>query len=84
MTFKVIIAGGRDFSDYELLKSKCDYYLSNLDNPKVIIISGAARGADSLGEQYARERGYDIDSHPADWDKYGKSAGYRRNNGCGI
>ena len=79
MIFKVIIAGGRDFNDYELLKNKCDYYLSNLDNPEIVIISGAARGADSLGEKYAKERGYEIDSHPADWDKYGKSAGYRRN-----
>ncbi len=77
--FKVIIAGGRDFNNYELLKTKCDYYLSNLDNAEIVVISGAARGADSLGEQYAKERGYKIDSHPADWDKYGKSAGYRRN-----
>lgn len=77
--FKVIIAGGRDFNNYELLKTKCDYYLSNLDNAEIVVISGTARGADSLGEQYAKERGYKIDSHPADWDKYGKSAGYRRN-----
>lgn len=78
--FKVIIAGGRDFNDYELLKKKCDYYLSNIDNRvDIVIISGAARGADSLGEQYAKERGYKIESHPANWDKYGKSAGYKRN-----
>ena len=31
MEFKVIIAGGRDFNNYELLKAKCDYYLSNLN-----------------------------------------------------
>ena len=79
MEFKVIIAGGRDFNNYELLKAKCDYYLSNLDKADVVIVSGAARGADKLGEQYAKERGYKIDSHRADWDKYGKSAGYRRN-----
>ena len=77
--FKVIIAGGRDFNDYELLKKKCDYYLSNLDTDEIIIVSGAARGADSLGEKYANEKNYKIDSHPADWNKYGKSAGYRRN-----
>lgn len=78
--FKVIIAGGRDFNDYELLKQKCDYYLSNLDTKDIVIISGAARGADSLGEKYANEKGYKIDSHPANWNKYGKSAGYRRNS----
>lgn len=79
MMFSVIIAGGRDFNDYELLKRKCDYYLSNLDTDNIIIISGGARGADSLGERYAKEKGYELDSHPADWNKYGKSAGYRRN-----
>ena len=76
--FKVIIAGGRDFNDYELLKKKCDYYLSFIEDD-ITIISGAARGADFLGEKYAKEKGYEIDSHPANWDKYGKSAGYRRN-----
>jgi len=79
--FKVIIAGGRDFNDYELLKSKCDYYLSFVlsSGSEITIISGHARGADSLGERYAKEKGYPLDVHPADWDRYGKSAGYRRN-----
>lgn len=76
--FKVIIAGGRDFHDYELLKKKCDYYLQFIED-EITIISGMARGADSLGEKYAQERNLKIDSHPADWDKYGKSAGYKRN-----
>lgn len=78
--FKVIIAGGRDFNDYELLKRKCDYYLSNIDSKvDIVIISGCAFGADTLGEKYAMEKNYYLDKHPADWDKYGKSAGYRRN-----
>ena len=78
--FKVIIAGGRDFNDYELLKEKCDYYLGFLDpNVEIEIISGGARGADSLGERYANEKGYQLDVHKADWETYGKSAGYRRN-----
>ena len=53
----------------KLLKNKTD----------IVIISGAARGADTLGEKYAKERGYEIESHPANWDLYGKSAGYKRN-----
>lgn len=78
-TFKVIVAGGREFCDYELLKRKLDFALRNKGNFKIVIVSGAACGADKLGEQYAKERGYEIDSHPADWNKYGKSAGYIRN-----
>lgn len=80
LTFKVIIAGGRDFENYELLKTKCDHYLKNISKTHtIIIVSGAARGADKLGERYAQEKGYEIDSHAANWDLYGKRAGYLRN-----
>lgn len=74
---KVIIAGGRDFNDYQELCSFCDFMLSSMTD--IEIVSGTANGADSLGEQYATERGYLIKQFPADWDKYGKSAGYKRN-----
>jgi len=77
--FRVIVAGGRDFNDYNLLKSKLDYALRNRIDEGITIVSGTARGADSLGERYAKEKGYPIDSKPADWNKYGKSAGYIRN-----
>lgn len=79
--FKVIICGSREFSDYDLLKSKCDLYLSRKykDGKKIVIVSGCARGADKLGERYALEKGLDVQKFPANWDKYGKSAGYIRN-----
>lgn len=78
--FRVIIAGSRDFSDYNLLREKCDRILSNQkSNHQIIIVSGTARGADHLGEQYAKERGYEVRQYPADWDAHGKSAGYIRN-----
>ena len=54
-----------------------DFYLQN--QSEVEIVSGGARGADSLGEQYARERGFKLSVFRAEWNKYGKSAGYRRN-----
>ena len=80
-TFKVIIAGGRDFDDYNMLKTHCDKILSNKRNNgyRIIIISGTARGADTLGEQYAKEKGYEVLRFPADWNTYGKRAGYIRN-----
>ena len=76
--FKVIIAGSRDFNDYNLLKEKCNYQLQNIKD-EIVIVSGTARGADQLGERYAKEKGYKIESHPANWDLHGKSAGYIRN-----
>lgn len=76
--FRLIIAGGRDFNDYETLKNYVDFKLSRTED-EIQIISGGARGADTLGERYAAERGFSLRRFPADWERYGKSAGVRRN-----
>lgn len=76
---KLIIAGGRDFNDYTHLKNSVDNLIKDLGYPEVEIISGMARGADKLGERYALEHGYTVIYKAAQWDIYGKSAGYRRN-----
>lgn len=73
---KVIIAGSRGFSDYDFLCEICDKELSKFT--EVEIISGGAKGADKLGERYAKERGFPLSHFCADWDYYGKSAGYKR------
>lgn len=81
-TFKVIVAGSRKYDDYDTLREKCDTILSKKltdPNVQVIVVSGSATGADSLGEKYAAERGLSVERFPADWEKYGKSAGPRRN-----
>lgn len=75
---KLIIAGGRDFNDYKLLKRKLDYFLSVVDED-IEIVSGTAKGADKLGELYAKEKMFPVKRFPADWDKHGKRAGYIRN-----
>lgn len=73
---KTIIAGGRDFDNYNLLREKCDELIeSNLTE----IVSGRAKGADTLGERYAKERGYDVKLFPADWKTHGRKAGHIRN-----
>jgi YspA, cpYpsA-related SLOG family len=77
--FRVIVAGSRDFNDYELLKSKMLHYLKGFDLSEVEIVSGTARGADQLGERFAREFGCKLKQFPADWDKYKKQAGFIRN-----
>lgn len=75
---KVIIAGGRDYTDYGQLKIICDYKLF-AQHPDIEIVSGGANGADKLGEKYAKENGYALKRFPANWDKYGKRAGVLRN-----
>lgn len=76
--FKVIIAGGRDFNNYEVLRRECNYLLSH-KVPDIEVVCGDARGADSLGNKWALEYGYKVKHFPADWNAFGKSAGYRRN-----
>ena len=76
---KVIIAGTRDFNDYAFLKKNVDYFLQDFNPNKIEIVSGNARGADKLGERYAKEHNLPVKLFPANWDKYGKRAGYLRN-----
>lgn len=71
---KTIIAGSRDFDNYELVK---ETLLEHNDITE--IVCGCAHGADSLGEKFALEHGIPIKRFPADWNRYGRSAGYRRN-----
>lgn len=71
---KTIIAGSRNFNDYGLLEAICND-CGNISE----IVSGTAKGADSLGERYGKEYKIPIKRFPADWNKFGKKAGYLRN-----
>ena len=74
---RVAVVGSRFFTDYDYMKSILDGI--NDRNGISVIISGGARGADSLGERYARENGIEFVLFAADWDKHGKAAGPIRN-----
>jgi len=76
---RVIIAGGRDFNDYTKLKEYCNHSFQNIDKSNIEIISGTCSGADLLGEQYASDLNLKIKKFPANWDKFGKGAGFKRN-----
>lgn len=75
--FAVIIAGSRDFNDYELVCAKCAAFFAH--RTPTSIVCGEARGADTLGRRWAVEHGIRVDSYPADWDRFGKRAGFIRN-----
>ncbi len=79
-TLNVIIAGSRNFDDYDLLCRECDAVLNGkAAKHHITIFSGCANGADTLGERYAKEHGYDIRRFPANWKEHGKAAGPIRN-----
>lgn len=74
--FRVIIAGSRGFADFAALCAYADKVLARkAQERQIIIVSGHCQGADLMGEQYARMRGYGTDLHPADWTRYGRAAG---------
>lgn len=74
---RVVVAGSREVDGYERIADKLDLLLSQLSD--VEIISGGARGPDTLGERYAVERGLQLRRMPALWDAFGLGAGPIRN-----
>lgn len=84
---KVIVAGGRDFNDYDKLEDCLNEVLLKYDEfdemfifkENYIIVSGKATGADTLGEKYAKENNLPIREFAADWKTHGKAAGPMRN-----
>lgn len=82
---KIIIAGSRDFTDYSLLEEVVTSVLRNTawkkgyKNSDIEIVCGKARGADTLGEWYAKAMKMGIAYFPANWQLYGAGAGYIRN-----
>lgn len=81
MKQRIIIAGSRNFNDYHYLEYVVDRYFSKFvsDKQDVQIISGTAKGVDSLGELYAEKHGIGVIRCPVNWTQYGRAAGYRRN-----
>ncbi len=76
---RLIIAGGRDFTDYPRLAEAAKHLLSGVRRRDMMIVTGGARGADKLGKGFADAHQLPSVVMDAEWDKYGKSAGYRRN-----
>ena len=75
--FRVVVAGSRNFKDYDRLAAELDKFLAGKKN--IVIVSGTARGADRMGEQYAVTHGYKVEQFPAEWGIYHKGAGPIRN-----
>ncbi len=75
------MAGGRNFNDYDFFCKALDSYLETHHQGKTLVfISGRAwKGADAMVIRWCRMRGYPWVEYPANWEKFGRSAGYVRN-----
>lgn len=72
---KIAIVGSRTFDDYNKLVNE----LTPLKEQITEVISGGAKGADTLAEKWAKDNNIKSTVYHADWDRWGKSAGFRRN-----
>lgn len=77
---KVIIAGSRSITNYETIKELLEPYKNVITE----VVSGTARGVDKLGERWADNNNILIKRFPANWDEFGKAAGYIRNKEMAI
>lgn len=87
---KIVVCGSRTWGqdsftgefipeDYEFFEQKMNFFLGNLEKTKVEIVSGCAKGPDTLAIKYAEDRGYKVWRFPAEWNRFGKLAGVVRN-----
>lgn len=80
---KIVVTGSRGWTDANEIRMALRYVREcarMTDDPHVLLVHGGARGADMMAENIAMELGgFSVKKVPALWEKYGKSAGYRRN-----
>ena len=80
MEKRIVIAGCRDYNNYNEAKEYITFYIKEIrKHHTLIFISGGCKGADMLGERYAKENGFKIERYLAQWEKFGKAAGPLRN-----
>jgi len=85
---KLLVCGSRTIRDTTYIKGPTQWAKNQIDAywyynlacyDELIMIEGAAKGIDTIAKEYAQENDWKIEEYPAEWDKYGKSAGYIRN-----
>ena len=76
---RVLVCGGRDYNDYDVLKCVMEKVMDCYSAEVKVVISGLAKGGDKLGERWAEENDIEVEGYRAEWNKYGKRAGWLRN-----
>jgi len=76
---KVIVAGSRTITDMAVVDRAIREGMAFFKAQPTEIVSGGAAGVDTLGEAWARQHGFSVKRFPAQWAKYGKAAGPKRN-----
>lgn len=76
---RVLVTGSRDWTDKKVIQDALDNIVLDYDGPYTLIHGECPTGADKIAADYATELKWEVIPEPADWKKYGKSAGPIRN-----
>ncbi len=78
--FRLLVTGSRTWDDPRTIEQALAVILGRHPGGVVLVHGACPRGADAIAAAYAaRTPGYQIEAHPADWHRYGRAAGHRRN-----
>jgi hypothetical protein len=78
--FRLLVTGSRTWDDVRTIEQALGVILDRHPEGILLVHGACSRGADAIADAYAaRTPGYQIEAHPADWHRYGRAAGYRRN-----
>lgn len=78
---RVLVCGSRTFNDQFLFDLAMNGFLDEFEPraSELVIISGLAKGADTMAVDWAKKNNVTYEGYPAQWDKYGRAAGPVRN-----
>lgn len=78
---RILITGSRDWVDVTFVEDKLASFTENIESASITLVSGhCLTGADAIAEAFAKQLGWQVERHPADWSRYGKQAGFVRND----
>jgi hypothetical protein len=78
MTYRVLVTGSRTWGGITAIHAALA--ATHAHHPDMVLVSGACKqGADAIAERWAALHAVPVERHPAEWRRYGKSAGFRRN-----
>lgn len=77
--FRLLITGSRDWTDDVVIRQLLAKVYDQVKDRDPILVHGTARGVDEISSKIWIELGGAVEPHPADWDRYGKQAGFVRN-----
>jgi hypothetical protein len=78
---RILVTGSRTWDDLKTIAEALSeaWWVANPNEPFIIVHGDCYRGADVIAGRYARYMRWTVEPHPADWERYGKRAGFIRN-----